>query len=68
MSIIWGLLTIVIGIFMPVSGFRGKETGVYRFLAARSRILWDDRVHQFYLVSGLVVAMVGVAMTVNSII
>jgi hypothetical protein len=32
---------------------------VYRLLAARSKILWGDRVHRFYQVVGVILVVLG---------
>lgn len=61
----WGLLTAAIGLFMLVCGTIRSEFVVYRLLAARARLLWGDRVHGFFQVSGALVAIMGVLMALG---
>ena len=53
MSVLWGLLMATIGGLLFFWGRSRSESVVYRLLAARSRILWGDRVHSFYQVVGV---------------
>ncbi|TWU16462.1 hypothetical protein Poly21_36670 [Allorhodopirellula heiligendammensis] len=54
---------IAIGLLMFLGGYTKSESTVYRMLVARSRPLWGSNVHVFYVVSGLLVACVGVLMS-----
>jgi hypothetical protein len=47
------------GVFMFVCGLSKSEFIIYRLMAARSRILWGDSVHRFYMVVGVIVALFG---------
>ncbi len=59
MSAVWGVLMGVIGILFVMWGRAQSDFVIYRLLAARSRILWGDRVHGFYQVVGVVLVVVG---------
>ncbi|RZV45398.1 MAG: hypothetical protein EX269_09935 [Acidimicrobiales bacterium] len=60
----WGALTAVIGVLFVVWGRAESDFVVYRLLAARSRILWGDGVHNFYQVVGIILIVVGVLIAV----
>ena len=60
MENLWGVPIVVIGVLMFLGGLSKSEFVVYRFLAARSRTLWRDHVHSFYVIAGLLVASFGV--------
>ncbi|QDT07063.1 hypothetical protein K227x_54880 [Rubripirellula lacrimiformis] len=60
MQTVLGIAMIVIGLLMSAGGLTKSEFIVYRVLALRSRPLWGDKVHLFYMVSGLMVAAFGV--------
>jgi hypothetical protein len=45
--VVWEVLMGVIGIRFVVWGRAQSEFVIYRLLAARSRIVWVDRVHGF---------------------
>jgi len=60
MSILWGCLIAVVGLFLFISATTKSELIVYRLLVARSKILWGERVHGFYQVAGLLVVAFGV--------
>lgn len=67
MHVLWGLLTIAIGLFMLVCGSMKSDFIIYRLLAARSRILWGDNVHRFYQVAGVLVIVFGILMALGII-
>ena len=60
----WGVVMIVIGGLMALGGATQSDFFVYRLLAARSRLLWGDRVHAFFIVAGMLVAVAGVVLVV----
>ena len=59
MSVVWGVLIAVVGAVFVLWGRTKSDFVVYRVLAARSRMLWGDRVHGFYQVVGVVMAVFG---------
>ena len=56
----WGILMILIGLFLFISGLRKSEFIVYKLLVARSRILWGEKVHQFHQIAGILVIIAGI--------
>ncbi len=60
----WGVLTAVIGVLFVVWGRAQSDFVVYRLLAARSRILWGDRVHGFYQIVGVILVVVGLLVAI----
>lgn len=54
MNIVWGILMVLIGLFLFISALKRSEFIVYRLLYARSRLLWGEHAHTFLLVVGLV--------------
>ena len=65
MNIIWGILTIFIGLFMLISSIMKSEFIIYKLLVARSKILWGKNVHNFLMVSGILVIIMGILMTIG---
>ena len=59
MNIVWGIVMMAIGISFVYWGSTESGFVVYRLLAARSRILWGDRVHRFYQVVGAALIVLG---------
>ena len=58
------LALIGVGALFIVWGRSRSEFVVYRLLLTRSRILWGDRVHGFYQVSGAMMIVVGILVAV----
>ncbi|MBO8140002.1 MAG: hypothetical protein H0Z22_05985 [Thermosipho sp. (in: Bacteria)] len=54
MNILWGILMLLIGLFLFVSAITKSEFIVYRLFVARSKILWGKNVHIFFLLVGIV--------------
>ncbi len=67
MSILWGSLIAVIGIYMFVSALRKSEFIIYKLLAARSRVVWGDNVHKFYTVVGIILVVFGLLVAIKVI-
>ena len=59
MNVLWGIVMMVIGASLAYWGTTESDFAVYRLLAARSRILWGERVHRFYQVVGAVLLVLG---------
>ena len=59
MHVLWGCLTAAAGLFMFVCGRSRSEFVIYRLMAARSRILWGEKVHRFYQIVGAIVIIFG---------
>ena len=67
MNILWGILMAVVGALFAYWGGTESNSAVYRILAARSRILWGDRVHRFYQVVGVVLVVLGLLWAIGII-
>ena len=67
MNIIFGILTIIIGLFMLISNIMKSEFISYKLLVTRSKILWGKNAHNFLMVSGILVIIVGILMTIGII-
>ena len=59
MDILWGGLMTTTGAPFVYWGTTESTVAVYRLPAARSRILWGDRVHRFYQIVGAVLVVLG---------
>jgi hypothetical protein len=59
MNYVYGIITILIGLFFIISAFLKSEFIVYRILTARSKMVWKDKVHDFYKVVGFIIVIVG---------
>jgi energy-converting hydrogenase Eha subunit E len=60
----WGAVMVAIGALFMRWGRTRSDFVVYRLLVARSQMLWRDRVHGFYQVTGAMIAVVGVLFAV----
>ena len=67
MHILWGILISLVGLFMLISSIKKSEFIVYRFLIARSKVLWGENVHTFYLVVGIVLLLFGILVSTKII-
>jgi hypothetical protein len=63
----WGIAIVVIGLLMFLGGLTKSEFVVYRVVAARTRLIWGDNVHTFYIAAGLIVAVFGVLVAIGFI-
>lgn len=59
MSLLWGIVMALVGLFLLVSATLRTNFVVYRLLVARSRLLWRDRVHLFHQVVGAILVVLG---------
>ena len=67
MSYVWGGFIAAVGIFLFVNAARKSEFIVYKLLTARSRILWKEHVHKFYMVVGVLVVFFGILVALGVI-
>ena len=44
----------LIGLFLFISALRKSDFIIYRLFVARSRKLWGENVHSFYVVVGII--------------
>jgi hypothetical protein len=59
MHVLFGILMAIVGGLFAYWGASKSEFVVYRLLSARSRLLWGDQVHRFYIVVGGALAVIG---------
>ena len=64
MTVLWGGLILLVGVLFVAWGRTQSDFVVYRLLAARSRMVWGDRVHGFYQVAGIAMIAFGLLVTV----
>lgn len=57
MNYLWGSLMFVIGLFLHLSGIYKSEFVVYKILVERSKTLWKEKVHKFYMVVGIMLML-----------
>ena len=67
MSYLWGGLIVGFGVFLFVCSTRKSDLVVYRWLVARSRTLWNDRVYLFHQIAGVAVVVFGMLVAVGVI-
>jgi hypothetical protein len=60
MPVLWGILIVLAGLFLLISGTLKSEFIIYRLLVARSKILWGEHTHRFHQIVGVIVIVVGV--------
>lgn len=65
MNLLGGILICLIAIYMFVSALKKSESMIYKFLTARSRMLWGDNVHTFYLIVGTIMFIFGILVALN---
>jgi hypothetical protein len=63
-TVLWGGLILLVGVLFVAWGRTQSDFVVYRLLAARSRMVWGDRVHGFYQVAGIAMIAFGLLVTV----
>ena len=63
MNILWGCVTVAIGLMMLICGRLKSEFIIYRLLVARSKILWGKNVHKFYQIAGIIIIIFGILLS-----
>jgi hypothetical protein len=56
MNVVWGVLMLVIGLFMFLSAYKQSNNLVYRLMHARAKLLWKENAHIFLMISGLIIS------------
>lgn len=56
----FAVLMTLIGLFMAVSGFSKRDTGLYHLLRSRSEKLWGNNVDLFYGIVGSLISVLGI--------
>jgi len=67
MEIYWGIATIVIGLFLLFSSLTRSNFIVYRLFVYRSKMLWGENVHSFYIIISIIIIVLGLLMTTGFI-
>ena len=67
MHILWGILTVLAGLFLFICGRFKSNFIIYRLLIYRSKILWGDNVHRFHQLAGIVVMVFGVLVALGAV-
>jgi len=67
MNVLYGIVMLIVGALFVLWGTTRSEFVVYRLLSARSRSLWGENVHRFYVVSGGVLAVLGLLWALGAI-
>ena len=67
MPVLWGILIIIVGLFMLTCGSLKSEFIIYRLMVARSKLLWGENTHRFYQIAGLMVIVFGVLVALEVI-
>lgn len=57
MNILWGILMLIIGGFFFFGAYKKTDFLLYRIFYERSRILWKEHTHYFYMIVGLILMM-----------
>lgn len=65
MNYVWGSLMFLIGLFFHLSAIKKSEFIVYRMFVARSKMLWKENVHKFYMVVGVILMAVSMLFFFN---
>jgi len=67
MSLLWGILLVLAGLFLLICASLRSQFVMYRLLVARSRILWDDHVYRFHQIAGALVIVFGVLVALGHV-
>ncbi len=59
MHLLWGILIILVGLFLFICGRLKSEFIIYRLIYARSEILWGENTHRFHQFVGAIVIVFG---------
>lgn len=60
MNILWGIIMCAIGLYLLLSAIFKHEKFIYKFLAAKSSLLWGKKVHIFYIFVGIILIIIGI--------
>ena len=67
MNLLWGGLMILAGLLLLIGGTLKSDFILYRLLVARSKILWGEKVYIFHQISGVIIVVIGILMTLGYI-
>ena len=63
----WGIILVVVGLFLLISGSLKSEFIIYRLLVARSKLLWGEHTHRFHQIAGVMVIIFGILVIIGYI-
>ena len=67
MHLLWGILIVVVGLFLLICSTLKSSFIIYRLLVYRSKILWGEHVYRFHQLAGVVVIIFGVLVVLGYI-
>jgi hypothetical protein len=67
MHLLWGILIVLVGLFLLISSSKKSNFIVYRLIVARSKILWGDNTHRFHQIVGAIIIVFGVLVAIGYI-
>ena len=67
MHLLWGILIVVVGLFLLICSTLKSNFIIYRLLVYRSKILWGEHVHRFHQIAGAAVIIFGVLVALGYI-
>ena len=67
MNLLWGGLIVAAGLFLLICGTLRSDFVIYRFLVARSKMLWGKNVYRFHQIAGGAVVVFGIVMALGLI-
>ena len=67
MSLLWGILIVIAGMFLLICGTLRSEFIIYKLLVARSKKLGGDNTHRFHQIAGVIVIVVGILVALGYI-
>ena len=63
----WGIVVAAVGLLMSLGGITKSNFFLYRMIVSRQRHFLGDRVHSYFIVAGLIMAVFGVLLAVGVI-
>jgi len=64
MQILWGILIVIVGLFMLIWSSSKSDFFIYRLMVARSKVLWGENTHRFLQIVGAIVFIFGILLLV----
>jgi len=65
MNILYGILTIMFATLFLYGAVFNNDFPMYKIFVARSKLLWKDKVHGFYVFVSIVLYILGVLFIAN---
>ncbi len=67
MNIIYGILIALVGVYILISASLRSDAIPYRWLVARSKMIWGLKAYLFHQISGCVIIIFGILFAVGVI-